>query len=100
MAESLTEIRTELKRHKRAIIKKYKVREIGIFGSFVRGEQKKRSDVDVLVEYNEEDIPSLLEFIAFERHLADILHKKVDLVRKEAIRPELRENILREVVYI
>lgn len=100
MAESLSEIKRTLKKHKKEIIDRYHIREIGIFGSFVRGEQKKRSDVDILVEFDEEDIPGLLDFVAFERHLKDLLNRKVDLVRKGGIRPELRENILKEVLYI
>jgi len=56
--------------------------------------------VDILVKFEEEDIPSLLEFIAIERHISRLLKKKVDLVRKEAIRPELKDRILEEVIYI
>ena len=80
------------------IKKKYKVKEIGIFGSHVRNEQKKKSDVDILVEF--EEIPDLFEFIALERYLQRLLKKRVDLVRKKAIRPELKNRILKEAVYI
>lgn len=80
------------------IKKKYKIKEIGIFGSHVRDEQKKRSDIDILVEF--EEIPDLFEFIALERYLQRLLKKKVDLVRKKAIRPELKDTILKEAVYI
>ena len=80
--------------------RKYRINEIGIFGSIVRGEQKKRSDIDILVEFDEENIPGLLKFIEMERYLEKILRKKVDLVRKGGIRPELRDIILKEVVYI
>lgn len=95
---SIEEIKKILKEHKKEVSRKYKVSEIGIFGSFVRGEQKKRSDIDILVEYDE--IPDLFEYINLERYLKRLLRKKVDLVRKEAIRPELKDRILREVVYI
>src|SRR4030065_1603759 len=97
-AKSVEEIKEILKEHKEEVSRKYKVSEIGIFGSFVRGEQKKRSDLDILVEY--EEIPDLLEFVNLERYLQRLLRKKVDLVRKEAIRPELKDRILKEVVYI
>jgi len=96
--KTVEEIKEILKEHKEEVSRKYKVSEIGIFGSFVRGEQKKRSDLDILVEY--EDIPDLLEFVNLERYLQRLLRKKVDLVRKEAIRPELKDRILKEVVYI
>ena len=95
---SILEARAILKEHKDEVVGKYHVSEIGIFGSFVRGEQKKRSDIDILVEYDE--VPDLFEFINLERYLQRLLREKIDLVRKEAIRPELKDRILREVVYI
>lgn len=96
--KSLEEINSVLKEHKEELYKKYKVKEIGIFGSFVRGEQKKRSDIDILVEF--EEVPDLLKFIEIERYLERLLKKKVDLIRKKALRPELKDIILKEVVYI
>jgi uncharacterized protein len=98
--KSIEEIKAILKKHKQEVILKYRVREIGIFGSFVRGEQQRRSDVDILVEFDQRNIPGLLKFIEMERYLEKILRKKVDLVRKGGIRPELRKIILKEVVYI
>jgi predicted nucleotidyltransferase len=96
----IEEIKEILEKHKEEFHLKYKVREIGVFGSFVRGEQKKRSDIDILVEFDEENIPGLLKFIEMERYLEKLLRKKVDLVRKGGIRPEIRDIILKEVVYI
>jgi predicted nucleotidyltransferase len=87
-----------LKEHKKDLGEKYKVKEIGLFGSYVRGEQRKRSDVDILVEYQE--VPDLFKFIELERYLEGILGLKVDLVRKEALRKELKDRILSEVVNI
>lgn len=98
--QTLDEIKGILKEHKEEVRQKYRVSEIGIFGSFVRGEQKKRSDIDILVEFDERNIPGLLKFIEMERYLEKLLRKKVDLVRKGGIRPELRKIILQEVVYI
>jgi predicted nucleotidyltransferase len=77
---------------------KYKVKTIGLFGSYVRGEQKKRSDLDVLVEFDEPI--SLLEFIALERELSKLIGRKIDLVMKTALKPRIGERILEEVVYI
>jgi len=99
-AKSIEEVKNILKEHKEEVSRKYKVSEIGIFGSFVRGEQKKRSDLDILVEFDEENIPSLLKLIEMERYLQRLLRKKVDLVMKSSIRPELKDIILKEVVYI
>jgi uncharacterized protein len=98
--KSIEEIKSILKEHKKDVVLKYRVIEIGIFGSFVRGEQRRQSDVDILVEFNQRNIPGLLKFIEMERYLEKLLRKKVDLVRKGGIRPELRKVILKEVVYI
>ena len=87
-----------LSNHKRMLSERYKVKEIGIFGSFVRGEQRLRSDLDILVDFDE--IPDLLIFMGLADYLESILKKKVDLVRKPVIRKELREQILNEVVYV
>jgi len=95
---SLKGINEILKAHKEDLYKKYKVTEIGVFGSIARGEQKKRSDIDILVDF--EEVPDLLEFIALEEYLRKLLKKKVDLVRKEAVRRELKDRILKEVVYV
>ncbi len=98
MERPLKEIIGILSKHKTNLCEDYEIREIGIFGSFVRGDQRKGSDIDILVEFSE--IPGLLRFIEIENHLRRILKKKVDLVRKGAIRPELKERILSEVLYI
>ena len=84
--------------HKVILEERYKVKQIGIFGSYVRGEEGRRSDVDILVDFRE--IPDLLEFISLELYLEKILKKKVDLVDKQGIRRELRRRILGEVVYV
>ncbi len=96
--KSLKDISEILKEHKEFLLQKYSVVEIGVFGSFVRGEEKRGSDIDILVEF--EKVPDLLEFIALEEYLRKLLKKKVDLVRKEAVRYELKDRILQEVVYI
>ena len=96
--KTLVEIKKILTKHKAEVQEKYKVSELGIFGSFVRGEQRKRSDIDILVEFGE--LTDVFLLIDLEDYLRKILKKKVDLVRKGAIRPELKEIISREVVYI
>lgn len=84
--------------HKKDLHERYKVKEIGIFGSYVRGEENKRSDVDILVEFDE--IPGLLKFIQLEDYLGAMLKHRVDLVHKKALRAELRNIILSEVSYV
>jgi len=96
--KSFEEIKHILQRHKEELRAKYKIKEIGIFGSYVRSQQKKRSDVDILVEF--EEVPGLLKFIELEDYLSGLLGVKVDLVRKKSIREELRDTILNEVVMV
>ncbi|MFQ5975848.1 MAG: nucleotidyltransferase family protein [Candidatus Hydrothermarchaeales archaeon] len=91
-------IEAVINKHKKDITKKYQVKEIGVFGSYVRGEQGGASDVDILVEYDV--VPDMFKFLELERYFEEILGMKVDLVRKEAIREELRDSILSEVVYV
>lgn len=74
----------------------YKVKSIGVFGSYVKEEYRKGSDIDVLVEFY--DVPSLLRFIKMENYLSDVLGVKVDLVMKDALKPEIGKHILKEVV--
>ena len=95
---NLEEIERILAEHKEELYQKYKIKEIGIFGSFVRGEESKESDVDIVVEF--EEVPGLIKFIEIEEYLSKLLGRKVDLVRKPAIREELKDKILKEVVYI
>jgi len=98
--KSVEEVKAILKEHKAEVMQKYQVREIGIFGSFVRGEQKRRSDIDILVEFAPRNIPGLITLCEMERYLQRLLRKKVDVVIKSGIRPELKKVILKEVVYI
>ena len=96
--KTIEEIKTILRDHKAEVIQKYNVSELGIFGSFVRGEQKRRSDIDILVDFYE--IPDLFKFIELERYLQKLLRKKVDLVDKQGIKPQLKDIILKEVIYL
>ncbi len=72
------------------------VRSLGIFGSYVRGQQRRKSDIDILVDFDRE--PTLFTFIRLENRLSRELGIKVDLVMKNALRPTIGRHILREVV--
>ena len=96
--KNLSEIKEILAENKELLKKKFKVKEIGLFGSYVRGEQKETSDVDILVEF--EETPTLLEFVELENYLTELLGVKVDLVMKRALKPTIKESILKEVVYV
>ncbi|MGB3495233.1 MAG: nucleotidyltransferase family protein, partial [Elainellaceae cyanobacterium] len=94
--KTLEEVKQWLKQHKSLLEERYKVQELGVFGSYVRQEQTETSDVDLLVEFSE--TPSLLKFINLENYLSDNLGVKVDLVHKAGLKPRLGERILAEVV--
>ena len=92
--EVLRALRAELPNLERI----YDVRSLGVFGSIVRGEQRSRSDVDILVEFRR--TPTFFEFIELEDRLAGLLGAKVDLVMRSALKPRIGERILAEVVSV
>lgn len=96
----LEEIKKVITEEKPYLQKKYGVKSIGIFGSYVRGEQKRNSDIDVLVEFNEGRRGGLFEFMDLEFYLEDILQKDVDLVMKSALKRHIGKYILQEVNYL
>ncbi len=97
--KTLEEIKKMLKEHEKILKMKYKTRQIGIFGSYVREEEKERkSDLDILVEFD--DGITFLKFIEMENYLSDLLGIKVDLVMRKALKPRIGKNILKEVLYI
>ncbi len=98
--KTFEQIKSTLAEHKEELRQKYKIKEIGIFGSYVRGEQKKQSDIDILVEFEETADLSLLDFIGIENYLSDVLGIKVDLVEKHALKPRIGKHVLEEVVRI
>ena len=91
-------IKRTLLQHKAELREGFKVKEIGVFGSYVRSEQKRGSDVDMLVEFDES--PSLFKFMDLEDHLSELLGVKVDLVSKKGLKPHTGKCILQEVIMI
>jgi len=89
----------QIKRKILPVLRRHKVKKAGIFGSAARGDMKKRSDVDILVEIPDKHV-SLLDFIGIEQELKAALGREVDLVEYCVIKPSLRERILREEVRI
>ncbi len=96
--KKIEEIKENLRELKPILKEKYKVSEIGIFGSWVKGKQKKRSDLDMLVDFYE--IPDLWTFIELRDFLSKKLRVKVDLVMKSALKPYIGQIILKEVISI
>lgn len=87
-----------LKNNDATIRKNFHVRKIGVFGSFARSEEKPESDVDVLVEF-EEGYKTFDNFIELKYFLEELFARSVDLVTVSALKPQLKEDILQEVVY-
>ena len=87
-----------LRQHEQEIRERFGVERIGIFGSFVRGEEKPESDVDVLVEFRDGE-ETFDHYMDLKFYLEDLFGRKVDLVMKDAIKRRLKEPILSEVVY-
>ena len=91
-------LKSQIEALKPVLRERFKVETIGIFGSYVRGEQKRKSDLDILVEFSE--TPSLFEFVELEDFLSQKLGIKVDLVMRDALKPRIRDSILSEAVYV
>lgn len=83
---------------KSELIDKYHVSQLGIFGSYARGDYNSASDIDILVEYAQK--PSLFGLIELQNYLSDRLQMKVDLVTKDGLKPQIKEKILAEVIYL
>ncbi len=96
--KKLKQIQTLLASSKDELRKRYKVKELGIFGSYARGKQKKSSDLDILVKFNPN--ATLFDFVGLGNYLEEKLKIKVDVVSEGGIRPELRSNIIKEVVRV
>lgn len=94
----LEDVQTQVKQHKKQLEEDYKIKEIGVFGSYARGDQQEQSDLDMLVDFWE--TIGLFKFVALERYLSQLFGVKVDLVMKSALKPRIGERILREVCYI
>lgn len=96
--KTVDEIRAIIRRHRNVLAEKYGIAVVGVFGSYVRGEQRQGSDVDLLIEILRPI--SLLEVVGAEIYLEEMLQMKIDLVPKRDVRDELRESILAETVPI
>lgn len=86
-----------LREHMGELKERFHVKDIGVFGSYARGQPRRASDVDILVEF---DRPvDLFHFFDLQDYLEATLHAKVDLATRNALKPQIREAVLREVVY-
>ncbi|MEK6854657.1 MAG: nucleotidyltransferase family protein [Nanoarchaeota archaeon] len=82
------------------VLKKYGVEKAGIFGSYACGENKKNSDIDILITHPRSPKARGFGFVIIENDLEETLKRKVDLVTYNSLSPYLREKILREAIRI
>jgi predicted nucleotidyltransferase len=94
----IEEIKNEIRKCMPILKDKYKVKTIGLFGSYIRGEQSRGSDVDILVEFYE--TIDLFTFIELEEFLSEKVGVKVDLVMRDTLKPRIKDTILREAVTV
>jgi hypothetical protein len=90
------EVLNFLRQHKEEFAERFSVRRIGLFGSFLRGESRDESDVDILVTINQ---PTFDHYMDLKFFLEEHLHRSVDLVLEETVKPRLKPILAREVAY-
>ncbi|MDQ1243823.1 MAG: uncharacterized protein QG567_1641 [Campylobacterota bacterium] len=88
-----------LSQHKNEFFQKYGVTKIGLFGSYVRGDFKEESDIDIAIEMLNEK-KSLSTFFALKRELEDAFKLKVDLGIESTLKPIAKKKILKEIIYV
>lgn len=98
--QTLEAIKTKLLEIKPYLQRTYHITELGVFGSYVRGEQTSKSDIDVLVEFDPSFRFGLFTYGEMEDYISDTLGGKVDLVMKRALKPYIGKQILKEVIYL
>ncbi|MFB3888962.1 MAG: nucleotidyltransferase family protein [Candidatus Bathyarchaeia archaeon] len=98
MQRSLDEVKHRLQELKPELKEKFKVETIDIFGSYARGEQTDKSDLDILVTYSE--IVDLLTTARLRRYLKRKLHVKVDVVSKKFLNEHIKDQVLEEAVSV
>lgn len=95
--KNLAQIRTTLTTHKGELFQRYHLKNMAIFGSYARNEQKKTSDLDILVEFS---APIDIEFIDLANYLEGLLKLRVDLVSKNGIKPKYYKEIKNDLKHV
>lgn len=96
MRKKIDQIIIKLRKNKPVLEEKYGVKNLEIFGSYIRGEQKKSSDLDVLVEFSK--TIDLFKYIELEEFMSKKLGVKVDLVMKDTLKPRIKDRVLKEAI--
>ncbi len=87
-----------LRLHRDELQHKFMIKSLAIFGSVARNEIRENSDIDVLVEFKQPI--GLFEFLTLQNYLESLFNAKVDLVTPAALKPQLRDKILNDVIYV
>ena len=98
MKQNRDQITSILNQHRELFKKNYNVKDLGVFGSFARGDNTQTSDVDILVRFSQP--LGFFKFIELENYLTKLLGRKVDLVTEKALKPTIKNDVLREVMYV
>jgi predicted nucleotidyltransferase len=98
--KSLEEIKRQLKRLTPILKSEFSVDTLELFGSYVRGEQTEKSDLDILVTFHEPNEVDLLKFIELRLFLKDALGIDVDLIERDTVKPRLKSRIYEEAIAI
>lgn len=96
--QSTQEILDVIRQSKQHLVSTFKVQEVGVFGSVIRGEQRDDSDIDLLVDLAA--TADLLDLIGIGQYLEERLHTRVDVVPRNSLRREFRDQVLKEVCYL
>lgn len=96
--KTLNEAKETIRPHRQELEEEFKVKQMGIFGSYVRGEPNEKSDMDILTEFKEPI--GLFKFMDLEDYIGKLLGTRVDMVSKKALKPYIGKRILKEVEYI
>lgn len=97
---TLDVLKRQLEILKPVLEKEFQVETIGIFGSYTQNRQNKKSDLDILVTFQEPNDIDLIDFIALKQFLSRKLKVKVDLVQKDALKIQIKDKILQETIYV
>ena len=100
MPTDLETIKQKIAQNKEYLLKTYGVEEIGVFGSFARGDNNTDSDIDISIVLNRKVTVGLFEFARMQFYLEDTLGRKVDLVIKSGIKPLIKDRILSQLIII
>src|SRR3989338_298575 len=100
MSTDLETIKRKIALNKPYLLKTYGVTEIGVFGSFARGDNEANSDIDVAIELNRTVPVGLLAFARMKFYLEDLFGRKVDLVIKSGIKPIIKDRILSQLIIV